>query len=164
LIVVPPTPVIGLFLIGLGAAYGIHEIVGVKHSAAVPQIASTDRAEICRYGYARQKRAEFSAEQWAAKKREAVIASGLDSGRSFEFDHIVPLCLGGSNSSTNLQLQPWPEAHVKDRLEVYACKAVCRGDIQLDRVQAMFLNGSWKASYRQVFHEDPLTRHTGDLR
>ena len=49
--------------------------------------------------------------------------------RDYELDHCRPLCLGGSNDRSNLQLQPWPEARQKDEDEVAMCKAVSRGEL-----------------------------------
>jgi hypothetical protein len=49
--------------------------------------------------------------------------------RDFELDHCRPLCLGGSNDRSNLQLQPWPEARRKDDDEVAMCQAVTRGEL-----------------------------------
>jgi len=61
----------------------------------------------------------------SAIKREMVEAI---HGRmqDFALDHCQPLCLGGSNDRSNLQLQPWPEARQKDQDEVRVCRAVER--------------------------------------
>jgi hypothetical protein len=54
-------------------------------------------------------------------KLKLLHASGQDpsAASAYELDHIVPLALGGHpRALDNLQLQPWPEARRKDRLEV----------------------------------------------
>ena len=62
----------------------------------------------------------------------------------YQLDHTVPLCLGGADVDANIQLQPLAEAHVKDRLEAFACRAVCREhSIPLSKAQEWF-TGDWK--------------------
>lgn len=60
----------------------------------------------------------------------------------FELDHIVPLCLCGSNDRSNLQLQPWPEAHAKDHLEWSLCRAVRNGE--MPREEAVKIMREWR--------------------
>lgn len=60
----------------------------------------------------------------------------------FELDHCRPLCLGGSNARANLQLQPWPEARVKDEDERFYCQAVGRGEMPRE-VAAGLLAKRW---------------------
>src|ERR1700693_5174447 len=51
----------------------------------------------------------------------------------YEIDHLIPLCLGGSDDRSNLWAQPrrsieptW-NAEAKDRLERFMCDMVCGG-------------------------------------
>src|ERR1700731_4422656 len=66
------------------------------------------------------------------QESSAIKRSMLPPGaemRDFELDHCRPLCLGGSNDRSNLQLQPWPEARREEDDEVAMCKAVSRGEL-----------------------------------
>ena len=43
-----------------------------------------------------------------------------------EMDHLIPLALGGANTSANLWPEPAPDYEIKDRLEVEMQRRVCR--------------------------------------
>jgi hypothetical protein len=66
-------------------------------------------------------------EQSSAIKRSMIPAG--HSAAEFELDHIIPLCIGGSNARSNLQLQDWPTAHLKDIDEVRVCRMVHAGEM-----------------------------------
>lgn len=68
----------------------------------------------------------MSYEESSAIKREMVAKIG---GRiqDYELDHVVPLCMGGSNDRSNLQLQLWPDARRKDADEARLCHAIDHG-------------------------------------
>jgi hypothetical protein len=71
-------------------------------------------------------------------KREVYAEYGLSYPQktgSFECDHFIPLCLGGSNSIKNLWPEPHPEFHWKDGLEVYLWRQVRAGKIGLKEAQ-----------------------------
>jgi len=53
----------------------------------------------------------------------------------YEFDHLIPLCAGGSDSLANLWPQPISEAKMKDVLEDEICSAMKAGTLtQADAV------------------------------
>jgi hypothetical protein len=59
----------------------------------------------------------------------------------YEIDHLIPLCLGGSDDPSNLWPQPrrsveetW-NAEAKDRLERLMCNMVCEGQIDIATAQ-----------------------------
>jgi hypothetical protein len=60
--------------------------------------------------------------QSSAIKRSLIPAG--HSMSEYELDHIVPLCMGGSNDRSNLQLQTWADAERKDKDEVALCVLV----------------------------------------
>jgi hypothetical protein len=72
----------------------------------------------------------------------------------YEIDHLIPLCLGGSDDPSNLWPQPrrsieqtW-NAERKDRLERLMCDMVCSGQIDIATAQAAF-STDWIAAYKQ---------------
>ena len=74
----------------------------------------------------------------AAKRR---LMNGHGGSRSdYELDHLIPIGLGGHpTSSSNLWLQPWPAAAMKDRDELRLHRDVCAGRMTLDEAQREML-------------------------
>ena len=105
--------------------------------------------DVCVPGYSRSHRMPESESQ--AIKRSMLPPDGRMG--DYELDHIVPICLGGSNDRNNLQLQPWSEARAKDDLEVAACRAVCQGRLPLAEARTWFTD--WRIGYRRLFGRDP---------
>jgi hypothetical protein len=96
--------------------------------------AEPTRDEICSPGFSRHHRMPYAE---SAPLKRSMLPPG-HSASEYELDHIVPLCLGGSNNSSNLQLQPWDRARAKDELEVKACRMVCAGEVSLDVARSWF--------------------------
>jgi len=53
---------------------------------------------------------------------------------------------------------PWPQprrgqwsAKIKDQLETSVCRAVCKGAMTLEEVQAIFLRPDWTTEYEKFF-------------
>ncbi len=63
----------------------------------------------------------------------------------YEFDHYMPLCAGGSNSSKNLWPQPIAEAKQKDVIEVEVCTGLRAGTMTQD--QALQKIHDWFAKF-----------------
>ena len=75
-----------------------------------------------------------------AEKRQVAAAYGVpwEQRRDYEFDHRIPLCMGGSDDSENLWPQPLEEAHIKDKLEDELCRRMQAGTLkQKDGVARM---------------------------
>jgi hypothetical protein len=96
--------------------------------------AEPTRDDICTPGYSRTHRMPYTE---SAPLKRSMLPPG-HSASEYELDHIVPLCLGGSNNSSNLQLQTWDKARAKDELEVKACRMVCAGEVSLDVARSWF--------------------------
>jgi hypothetical protein len=68
--------------------------------------------------------------------------------KNYEFDHLLPLCAGGSNNIKNLWPQPIAEAKKKDVLEVEVCTKMRAGVMkQADAVAKIY---AWFASQTQA--------------
>lgn len=104
---------------------------------AVPAHADS-RSTLCAPGYARSIRP--SAEASHELKLGLLAERGLpaSAARRFELDHVVPLCLGGTSTRENLQLQEWPNAEAKDAREAEACRAYCAGTLTLEQARGLF--------------------------
>jgi hypothetical protein len=100
-------------------------------------VRTTQRDAAC--GHAREYRVPLH----AALRDEILRRYGLPAGEhpDYEIDHLIPLCLGGSDDSSNLWPQPrrnveptW-NAEAKDRLERRMCDVVCGGEIDITTAQ-----------------------------
>ena len=124
---------------------------GALNPAVAP---STLGSTICRSGWTSTVRPR---ESITAREKLASMRSYGDFGRTsaFEYDHLVPLELGGAvNDARNL----WPEPdyalragfylNPKDRLERALNRLVCRGAMSLGRAQVIVAT-EWVAAYHR---------------
>ena len=100
-------------------------------------------------------------------KRQVYASYGIQTwGKGeYEVDHLIPLSLGGSNSTKNL----WPEsyltepwnAHTKDQLEYKLLQLVRSGQVDLHTAQQE-IAADWIAAYKKYVSPTPLaTGHRG---
>jgi len=117
-----------------------------------------DRDAAC--GHARENRRPLS----SARRDEILRRYGLPPGThpDYEIDHLIPLCLGGSDDPSNLWPQPrrsieltW-NAEATDRLERLMCDMVCDGQIDIATAQQTFAT-DWIAAY-QTYYEGSKRR------
>ena len=86
-------------------------------------------------------------------KKRLLEAQGMtwDDAREFELDHVIPLYLGGEpgdlEHTSNFQLQLWPEARRKDRVEAVAGTCVCIGKVTLDEARRDLED--WESAYHK---------------
>jgi hypothetical protein len=80
-----------------------------------------------------------------ARRDQILTEYGLPAGThpDYEIDHLVPLCLGGSDDFSNLWPQPrrsiepkW-NAEAKDRLERKLCDMVCNGQLDIGTARGL---------------------------
>lgn len=95
-------------------------------------VLTTDVATICTPGYTRTVRNVTVAEKRAA---DALYHWSYVPGAQ-EYDHLIPLELGGSNALTNLWPEPIASAHIKDRLENELHARVCSGQLTIQDAQS----------------------------
>jgi hypothetical protein len=99
-------------------------------------------AQVCTTGWSKAHRAPSS--QTAKLKVIARRAYQVDGPA--EFDHLVPLELGGSNDVTNLWPEPGEIPNIKDRLENRLHDLVCAGQLDLTQAQQAIAS-DWLAAY-----------------
>ena len=89
-----------------------------------------------------------------ARRDEVLTRYKLPAGPhpDYEIDHLVPLCLGGSDDVSNLWPQPrrsiepkW-NAEAKDRLERKLCNLVCDQLLDLGDAQEVMVK-DWLRAY-----------------
>jgi hypothetical protein len=126
------------------------------------------RERIAACGHAKDNRGQMTRE----RQDEVLKRYGLPPGThpDYEIDHLIPLCLGGSDDPSNLWPQPkrrieatW-NAEAKDRLEGKICKMVCAGQInEISTAQEDFAS-DWITAYQKYYKGRliPPTR-TGSL-
>jgi hypothetical protein len=74
-----------------------------------------------------------------------------------EFDHLIPLCLGGADDVRNIWPQPLGEARIKDRAEAGACRMMCEQHLdtqQISYLQHAFMD-DWRMAYKIVLGSEP---------
>lgn len=130
------------------AAVALAPVLALAQTADVldPDVRQeTIGATICTSGYTKSIRPAVSYTNGV--KRKLMREQGIDPARihEFELDHIIPLEVGGHPRNVhNLQLQPWPEARTKDRLENRLHRMVCKGRITLSDARACIWR-DWQA-------------------
>ena len=75
------------------------------------------------------------------EKRRIADAYGVawETRANYEFDHRIPLCMGGGDDDENIWPQPLDEAHVKDRLEDELCQQMRAGTLRQNEAVARML-------------------------
>lgn len=110
------------------------------HMALNPDVTQDTLADtICREGgYTRSVRPTSEYTRKIKLKELADRNEPSYDAKLYELDHWMPLTLGGAPSDPdNLVLQPWSEAHQKDKDEFKLGKCVCAGGLTLKDAQAI---------------------------
>jgi hypothetical protein len=133
---------------------GAFEVLPNKNlTGGAASIRTGDRLAAC--GHAKENRGPM----FAARRDEILRRYGLPAGThpDYEIDHLIPLCLGGSDDPSNLWPQPrrnieetW-NAEAKDRLEHLMCEMVCNGQIDIATAQEAFAT-DWVAAYQKYYN------------
>ena len=99
-----------------------------------PAVTQADIATtICRTGYTATVRPP--AKDTGRWKIRTYVFYGLDTDSRGEYDHLVPLELGGSNAVSNLWVEQGSIPNPKDKVENRLHERVCSGEITLAAAQ-----------------------------
>jgi hypothetical protein len=111
---------------------------------------ATIHTTICEPGYTRRVRPPSRVTE--PQKLASMRAYGdTDSPRHYEYDHLIPLELGGAPDDLhNLWPEPGPTPNPKDRLENALHRDVCRGTVALVAAQRQ-MSGDWVSAYHRRF-------------
>jgi hypothetical protein len=94
---------------------------------------ATIQATICQRGYTAQVRPP---RQFTSAVKRQLVNGHPGMPQDYELDYLIPLGLGGHpTSASNLWLQPWTEAAMKDRDELRLHREVCAGRMTLEQAQ-----------------------------
>jgi hypothetical protein len=141
---------VGLLATAPGGACDVRPDKNLTGGAA--SIRTRERIAAC--GHAKDNRGQMTRE----RQDEVLKRYGLPTGAhpDYEIDHLIPLCLGGSDDPSNLWPQPkrrmeatW-NAEAKDRLERRMCNMVCAGQIDIATAQEDFAS-DWIAAYQEYY-------------
>lgn len=123
-------------------------------------VATSDPAVLCEHPeqtgsfYSRQQRHTT----YEMKEQVAYNYSLPRRGwHTVEFDHLIPLCLGGADDVRNLWPQPLSEARIKDRAEAGACRMMYEQHLdtqQISYLQHAFMD-DWRVAYEIVMGSEP---------
>jgi hypothetical protein len=118
--------------------------------ASDPRVTQADIAStICRSGYTRSVRPPESV-TYVEKRASMRAYSDHGSSRGYEYDHLIPLELGGApNDAHNLWPEPGATPNPKDALENRLREQVCDGALSLAAAQRAVAS-DWVAAYRRV--------------
>lgn len=109
---------------------------------------------ICRSGWTSIVRPPESITE---REKYASMAAYGDSGSAsaFEYDHFVPLELGGAtNDPRNLWPEPGASPNPKDAVEDYLNREVCARRLTLARAQMLIVT-DWVTVYREITKSKP---------
>lgn len=127
---------------GAAAVYVVAEPVSRPNAELTPGAVAVDIDiyEMCTPGYSQAHRLPFGEAGERERYVRVMNAYGIPraSWRSYQMDHLVPLCLGGADVEANLWPELWPQARDKDKIEAKACRQVCAGDRGLVDAQRWF--------------------------
>ena len=131
--------------LSLCAAGAVGAAPSLNHDVTPETIAST----ICVSGYTAMVRPASVYTNGVKLKLLQATGQDASAASAYELDHIVPLALGGHpRALDNLQLQPWPGARRKDRIEVKLQCLVCSGQVSLAEAQTA-IAADWEAAYHK---------------
>jgi len=104
---------------------------------------------ICRRGYTRRVRPPESVTR--IEKRASMVAYGdRGSSRRYEYDHLIPLELGGApNDPRNLWPEPGRTPNPKDELEDRLRRQVCEGVLPLASARRQIAR-DWVTDYNRL--------------
>jgi hypothetical protein len=140
------------------AHYGHNGKAVLPDASATPgAVLTTDKAKICKVGYAKtvpevpQSEKDKVFAMYGVKPSTRTV-NGKRILVCCQVDRLISAKLGGSNDITNLWPQPYspkPGAREKDALEDWLLKQVCAGTIPIEKAQ-QDLAQDWYAAYQQM--------------
>jgi hypothetical protein len=124
--------VFGICLMFAGVFWLLTKPVSFSYDTNPDVTPSTIQSTICVPGYTKTVRPPW---RYTNKIKEDLLRQrneSLSNKKLYELDHRIPLTAGGSpDSLSNLWLEPWPEAKIKDKDEFHVGRCICEGGMSL---------------------------------